>query len=186
MKSYIVLFCCLLLPLWASAAPQVEIETTLGNIEVTLDEKRAPLTVANFIKYVKDGFYNKTIFHRVIPQFVIQGGGYTVDMHEKMARDPVKNESDNGLSNRRGTIAMARLPDPDSAKAQFFINLNDNSALDASANQAKPSGYTVFGTVTRGMDVVQRIADVKTGTRDAMQDVPIQPVIIKKVRLLTP
>ena len=162
--------------------PMLEFRTTEGIFYVQLDGRRAPLTVKNFMAYVKDGHYDGTIFHRVIPGFMAQGGGYDVDLTEKPTRDPVVNESGNGLSNRRGTIAMARTNDPHSASAQFFINLVDNGRLDPSAQRW---GYTVFGEVTdeTGLKVLDAIAELETGARGPFRsDVPKKPVIIQSVR----
>lgn len=168
-----------------SAGTVVVIETNLGSIEIALDEKRAPRTVRNFLNYVQRNFYDGTIFHRVKPGFVIQGGGYTPDLRRKPTGPPVVNESNNGLSNKRGTVAMARTSDPDSATSQFYINLRDNVSLDG--RPGRP-GYTVFGKVVSGMDVVDRIAAVRTHTAKtaggmAMRDVPVEPVVIKSVRV---
>lgn len=156
------------------------IETDRGSIRTALDREEAPATVANFLTYARDDFYADTIFHRVIPGFMIQGGGLTGDMKRRPTRDPITNESDNGLSNTRGTLAMARTNDPDSATSQFFINLADNARLDGQKGQA---GYTVFGRVTDGMDVVDRIAAVETTRRGGHQDVPRDTIRIKAVTI---
>lgn len=166
----------------AAKAPHVLLETSLGNIEIELDPAKAPITVENFIQYVKAGQYDGEVFHRVIPGFMIQGGGFTPDMTQKGTRAPIKNESNNGLSNQRGTISMARLSAPDSASAQFFINLADN-ARGLDYPNANGSGYAVFGRVVAGMDVVDRIAAVRTTTRGQYGDVPVQAVLIKKASL---
>lgn len=160
---------------------QVKIETTAGDFVVQLDEARAPLTVANFLQYVTDGFYTGTIFHRVVNGFVIQGGGFTAELAQKPTRPPVVNESGNGLSNRRGSVAMARTGEPHSADSQFYINLADNLPLDA-----KPTrwGYAVFGEVVQGMDVVDEIGHRVTGSKGGMQDVPVEAVVIRKVSVL--
>ena len=155
-----------------SENPVVLLETTSGDILVELYPDKAPETVANFLKYVDDGFYNNTIFHRVIPGFMIQGGGLTARMQQKDTSAPIKNEADNGLKNDRGTIAMARTMDPHSATAQFFINLVDNDFLNFQAPSGNGWGYCVFGRVTEGMDVVDKIAKVKTTTVGMYQDVP--------------
>jgi cyclophilin family peptidyl-prolyl cis-trans isomerase len=168
-------------PLAPQATPRVLLHTSAGDITLTLDTKAAPKTVANFLQYVNEGFYNNTLFHRVIPDFMIQGGGFQPGMIEKATREPILNESNNGLKNNTGTIAMARTADPDSATAQFFINLVDNDYLNGS--ESKP-GYAVFGKVTSGMDIVNRIAHVKTGTRNMYQDVPVQDVIIISAKQL--
>lgn len=157
----------------------VVIETSLGNIKVRLHPLQAPQTVANFLRYVDGRFYEGTVFHRVIPNFMIQGGGHTEDLTEKRGGPPVKNEAPNDLLNRRGTVAAARANDPDSATSQFFINLKDNAFLDAQPNRP---GYCVFATVIEGMDVVERIAKVATGARGMYNDVPLQPVLIRSVR----
>jgi len=160
--------------------PVVVITTNVGRIVVALDKQKAPIAVKNFILYVRGGHYDHTLFHRVVPRFMIQGGGYDeADMSEHPVRPPIKNESLNGLSNRRGTIAMARLEAPDSATAQFFINLRDNRQLDG--RPGKP-GYTVFGEVVEGMEVVDRIAAVRTTTRGRHRNVPVTPIVIQRVR----
>ncbi len=165
--------------------PQVEMETTMGNIVLELDPDKAPKTVANFLKYVEDGFYNGTIFHRVIDGFMIQGGGFTPDYQRKQTRAAIINEADNGLQNETGTIAMARTMDPHSATAQFFINVADNEFLDHRNKTPRGWGYAVFGRVIKGMDVVNKIKAVVTGPGGPFpKDVPQTPVIIKKVTLL--
>lgn len=156
------------------------IETDHGSIRIALDREEAPATVTNFLNYARDGFYADTIFHRVIPGFMIQGGGLTEDMERKATRDPIANESDNDLSNARGTLAMARTNDPDSATSQFFINLTDNARLDGREGQP---GYTVFGRVTDGMDVVDRIAAVETTRRAGHRDVPRDTIRIEAVTI---
>jgi cyclophilin family peptidyl-prolyl cis-trans isomerase len=160
----------------APARPVVVLQTSLGAIKVALDRDKAPLTVDNFLQYVRSGHYDGTIFHRVIPDFMIQGGGFEAAMNQKPTRPPIKNEASNGLKNRRGTVAMARTNDPDSATSQFFINLKDNAALDYGMRNA---GYAVFGEVVDGMNVVDRIAAVPTTTRPPHADVPRVPVVIK-------
>ena len=157
------------------------IETDLGNIELELDEKKAPLTVRNFADYAKSGYYDGTIFHRVINGFMIQGGGFTADMNQKPTKEPIRNEAMNGLKNDRGTIAMARTMVVDSATSQFFINLVDNNFLDFRNPSPQGFGYAVFGKVTKGMEVVDAIAKVQTGNRGMHQDVPVKSVVIKKV-----
>jgi len=161
------------------------IETTLGTISLELDDNKAPATVENFAKYAKDGHYDGTIFHRVIDGFMIQGGGFTKDMNQKATREPIRNEAMNGLKNRRGTIAMARTMVVDSATSQFFINLVDNDFLDFRSPTPQGFGYAVFGAVTAGMDVVDAIAKVKTGSIGPHQNVPETPVVIKKVTVET-
>jgi cyclophilin family peptidyl-prolyl cis-trans isomerase len=158
--------------------PSVTLATSLGPITVQLLADRAPVTVQNFLAYADASFYDGTIFHRVIAGFMIQGGGFTPDMKQKSARAPIKNEADNGVKNARGTLAMARTSDINSATAQFFINLNDNAFLD---HGARDFGYAVFGRVTAGLDVVDAIAKVKTGRKGAHGDVPLEPVIIERV-----
>ncbi len=157
------------------------IETSMGSITLELDDTKAPVTVKNFIDYAKAGHYDGTIFHRVIDGFMIQGGGFTPAMEQKKTRDPIKNEATNGLSNARGTIAMARTSVVDSATSQFFINLVDNAFLNFRAPTPQYYGYAVFGKVTEGMDVVDRIAKVRTGFAGPHQNVPVEPVVIKKV-----
>ncbi len=160
---------------------KVTMETSMGKIELELDDAKAPKTVANFIAYVKAAHYDGTIFHRVIPNFMIQGGGFTKEMDQKKTNDPIKNEADNGLKNLRGTIAMARTMVVDSATSQFFINLVDNGFLDFRGPHPSMYGYAVFGKVTSGMDVVDKIAAVRTGNHGMHQNVPVEPVTIKKV-----
>ncbi len=166
-----------------TAEPRVEIETNLGKIVVQLAPSRAPITVKNFIRYVEEGHYTNTIFHRVIPGFMIQGGGFTADMVQKPTHDPIPLEARGGLKNDKYTIAMARTMYPHSATSQFYINVNDNSFLDADQAQ-DGNGYTVFGRVVSGMNVVDRIAEVPTGYRAGMQDVPRETVTIKSAKLL--
>ena len=163
--------------------PVLEFVTNKGNIEVELNRNRAPATVNNFLRYVLDGHYENTIFHRVIAEFVVQGGGYTPEFVEKPVREPVLNESGNGLPNRSGSIAMARYNDPHSATSQFFINLKDNSFLDHTAKDPQGWGYAVFGKVTEGMDVVEAIAAVRTANAGYHQDVPVDDIVIEKVSL---
>jgi len=158
--------------------PVFIITTSLGAVTVELDPAKAPVTVKNFIDYAEAGFYTGTVFHRVIPGFMIQGGGLTAGMQPKPGRPPIKNEAANGLSNRRGTIAMARTSVVDSATSQFFINLSDNAALD---HGARDYGYAVFGRVIAGMETVDAIARVKTGSRAGHQNVPVEPVVITGV-----
>jgi len=165
----------------AQGNPQVTIETDKGTIVLELYPDKAPDTVANFLQYVRDGFYDGTVFHRVIDGFMIQGGGFTADLSKKDTRAPVKNESDNGLSNARGTIAMARTPDPHSATAQFFINVAENGAFLDSGKTGDGWGYTVIGRVVEGQDVADAIAKVATGMQKGMADVPDEPVRIVRV-----
>ncbi len=168
----------------ANSSHQVLLQTNLGSIKLQLDADKAPITVANFENYVEKGFYDGTIFHRVIDNFMIQGGGFDVEMQQKSTAEPIENEADNGLKNDFGTIAMARTQDPHSATAQFFINVNDNSALDFQARTTEGWGYAVFGRVIDGMDVVERIKNVKTTTKRWFRNVPVEDVIIEKVTLL--
>lgn len=176
----LTLLCALTIPAWA-ANPKVLLETTQGNIVIELDEAQAPLSVANFLRYVDQQFYDGLQFHRVIAGFMIQGGGFTAQMEHKNGFDPIKNESFNRLSNRRGTIAMARTSDPDSATSQFYINLVDNLSLDARGSKA---GYAVFGHVVEGIEVVDTIAKVPTTIKSRHRDVPVEPVLIKSARRL--
>lgn len=167
-----------------AANPRVRLETSNGAIVIELDQTKAPITVGNFLAYVKAAFYDGTVFHRVIPNFMIQGGGFTANMEQKPTRGTIVNESANGLVNKRGTVAMARTPDPNSASSQFFINIVDNTFLDK-ANAQDGVGYCVFGKVVEGMKVVDAIAAVKTGTVGGYQDVPVQPVLIKKASVVS-
>jgi cyclophilin family peptidyl-prolyl cis-trans isomerase len=168
----------------AEKNPVVTIETSMGDIQVELFADKAPTTVKNFLSYVDDKFYDGVIFHRVIPGFMIQGGGMEPGLKEKKTKDPIKNEADNGLSNERGTIAMARTPDPDSATAQFFINVADNKkSLDHKGKRAEQFGYCVFGKVVKGMDIVDKIKEVETETRGRHGDVPVKDVVIKSIRV---
>ena len=159
----------------------VKMETSMGDITLELDGEKAPDTVANFVEYANSGFYDGTIFHRVIENFMIQGGGFDSDMKQKKTREPIKNEAANGLKNDTGTIAMARTNDPNSATAQFFINVKDNGFLNHTAPSGQGWGYAVFGKVTDGMDVVHAIEKVDTTIRSGMQDVPAETVVINKV-----
>ena len=167
--------------LMAEQAPQVRMETSEGTIVLELDAVKAPGTTKNFLQYVDDGFYDGTVFHRVIPGFMIQGGGFNPGMQQKQPRDPIENEADNGLKNMRGTIAMARTGDPHSATAQFFINSVDNDFLNHSGKNANGWGYAVFGEVIDGIDVVGKISAVETGKKDSYGDVPKEDVLIIKV-----
>ncbi|HEY1188000.1 MAG TPA: peptidylprolyl isomerase [Gemmata sp.] len=175
-----------------AANPVVAIETSQGTIKVELFEDKAPITVKNFLRYVEDKHYDGTVFHRVIPTFMIQGGGFEPGLNaknikdkEKKTRDPIKNEASNGLSNLKGTIAMARTGEPDSATAQFYINVKDNKGLDKSEDSA---GYCVFGRVIEGMDVVEKIKNVETQAliKGVFEDVPTKDVVIKTVRVVKP
>jgi cyclophilin family peptidyl-prolyl cis-trans isomerase len=164
-----------------SSTPQVRLKTSMGVIVVELDAQRAPLTVKNFLQYVRDKHFDGTIMHRVLPGFVIQGGGFTDKNIEKPARAPIPNESGNGLSNRRGTVGLARTGDPHSGTSQFYINLADNVALDP---QPSRWGYTVFGHVVEGMEVAQAISEVQTGVSGPFQDAPIKQVVIEKAEIV--
>ncbi|MDP2827536.1 MAG: peptidylprolyl isomerase [Sulfuricellaceae bacterium] len=168
-----------------AANPQVEIKTSMGSITLELYPEKSPKTVENFLKYVKSGQYKGTIFHRVIDNFMIQGGGFDTQMHEKPTLGGIQNEADNGLKNDHYTIAMARTMDPHSASAQFFINVKDNAFLNHTAPNPRGWGYAVFGKVVKGQEVVMKIAKVETGPVDPMpSDVPLKPVIIEDVKLL--
>ncbi len=168
-----------------AANPVVELSTSLGPIRIELYADKAPKTVENFLQYAKGHFYDGTVFHRVIPGFMVQGGGFTPEMEQKKTRTPIANEAQNGLKNMAGTIAMARTPDPHSATAQFFINVADNDFLNFTAPTQQGFGYCVFGRVTQGMDVINKIAAVRTGDRGGHQNVPREPVIIKSVRVIS-
>lgn len=156
-------------------------KTSMGDIELALDDDKAPVTVANFVDYAKAGHFDGLIFHRVIPNFMIQGGGMDSKMQQRETRAPITNESNNGLSNQRGTIAMARTNDPNSATSQFFINTVNNTNLDGRGSRP---GYAVFGRVSRGMEVVDRISAVETGNRGYYRDVPVEPIVINSVELV--
>jgi cyclophilin family peptidyl-prolyl cis-trans isomerase len=183
MRSAFFLFLCFLLPvLTAQEQILAEMKTNYGTIKIALFPKKAPITVQNFLEYVAKGHYNGTIFHRVIDGFMIQTGGYTEKLEEKATGVNIKNESNNGLLNQRGTLAMARTSHPDSATSQFFINLVDNAYLDFP--NMRGSGYAVFGCVIEGMEICEKIAKVKVGAVQMMENVPLKPVIIEKVSLL--
>jgi peptidyl-prolyl cis-trans isomerase B (cyclophilin B) len=172
-------------PKVTDTAPQVKLQTSLGDVVLKLDAAKAPVTVQNFLAYVKEGHYDGTIFHRVIPDFMAQGGGFTEDFKQKPTHAPIKNEADNGLKNKRGTIAMARTPDPNSATAQFFINYKDNGFLDYKSPTPQGWGYAVFGEVTQGMDVVDKMATIPTGSGGPMPtDVPKTPIVIQKATVV--
>ncbi|WP_058910361.1 peptidylprolyl isomerase A [Entomohabitans teleogrylli] len=178
-----VLACSAMSPaaLAANGDPRVLLTTSAGNIELELDSQKAPVTVKNFVDYVNNGFYNNTTFHRVIPGFMIQGGGFTADMNQKVTNAPIKNEADNGLLNKRGTISMARTADKDSATSQFFINIADNAFLD---HGQRDFGYAVFGKVVKGLDVADKIAQVPTHDVGPYQNVPSKPVVILSAKVL--
>lgn len=178
----LALLACCTLPAAAQTGPQVRIDTTLGSFVVALEAERAPLSTANFLEYARSGHYTNTIFHRVVPGFVVQGGGYTISGREKRIRPEIANESRNGLQNRRGTVALARFADPDTGAAQFFVNLADNAALDAPPDGW---GYAVFGRVVEGMDVVDRIGEVPTGEFATFEsEAPLDAVVIENVEIL--
>ena len=158
----------------------ITLHTNMGDITIELDSEKAPVTAANFLQYVRDGYYDGTIFHRVISGFMIQGGGFEPGMGEKATRENIQNEANNGLSNTKGTIAMARTPDPHSASAQFFINVKDNKSLDFSSETPQGWGYCVFGKVTDGMDVVDKIKSVATGMKGGHGDVPLDDVVVER------
>lgn len=182
LKPLVVLSAAAAAPGVLGADPQVDLKTSVGTIRVELYPSRAPKTVENFLKYVKDGHYNGTIFHRVIPGFMVQGGGMTPNMAQKATRPPVPIESKNGLKNDPGTLAMARTSDPNSATSQFFVNLSGNSFLDYPGQDGY--GYTVFGKVVSGMDVVNKIAAMPTGTQGMHRDVPRTPVLIESASVV--
>ncbi len=182
--SVAILFALLIAPAALAANPKVEIKTSLGAVVIELYPENAPKTVENFLQYVKDGFYDGTIFHRVIPGFMAQGGGFTPNFQQKPVRPAIRNEAGNGLRNAIGTVAMARTADAHSATAQFFINVSDNDFLDFKSPDDKGYGYTVFARVTSGMDVVQKMLLVPTATTGPHQNVPRQPVVIERARLL--
>ena len=170
---------------WAEN-PTVVLHTSLGEIEIQLDAKKAPETVSNFLAYVRSGFYNGAIFHRVIPGFMVQGGGFDPDMNKKEPNEPITNEADNGLKNVSGSIAMARTSAPHSATSQFFINVADNDNLDHTKKSGRGWGYAVFGQVTKGMEVVKKIESVPTVTRRPYRNVPRETVVISKVEIRKP
>ncbi len=187
MKEKLCLLAALLFATHAYAAdPQVELKTNMGSIVIELNSDKAPKSVENFLQYVKDGHYKGTIFHRVIPNFMVQGGGFTADFAQKKMRAPIAIEANNGLRNDVGTVAMARTSDPNSATAQFFINHKNNDFLNHSAPTPQGWGYAVFGKVVKGMDVVNKIAAIPTGPRGPFpSDVPSQQVIIEDAHILT-
>lgn len=185
MRGLFVIIFTFLLQSLALAQPTVVIQTNYGDIYVELDRDKAPLTVDNFISYINDHFYDNTLFHRVIPGFMIQGGGFDTNFVQKLTKPEIKNESQNGLKNKRGTIAMARKSAPDTASSQFFINLVDNDFLDY--KDAERPGYAVFGNVIEGMDIVDTISKLKTAAHPPLpSDVPISHVIIESIRLQLP
>lgn len=161
----------------------VTLKTNHGDITLELFADKAPKTVENFVSYVKEGFYDGTVFHRIIDGFMVQGGGFTTDMEQKDTKAPIENEANNQLANEKGTVAMARTQDPHSATAQFFINVKDNDFLNFSSESVNGWGYCVFAKVVEGMDVVDKLKDVKTSSHGFHQDVPVEPVIIEKAEL---
>lgn len=165
-------------------AAHILMTTTLGPMTLELDADNAPKTVENFLSYVSNGFYDGTIFHRVIDNFMVQGGGFTADMEQKATQAPIDNEANNGLKNARGTIAMARTQDPHSATAQFFINVQDNDFLNHTGENMQGWGYAVFGKITDGEDVLDKIRCVQTGSQAGHQDVPVEPIIIESVAVI--
>ncbi|CAI1126781.1 peptidylprolyl isomerase A [Serratia quinivorans] len=165
----------------AAGETHVMLTTSAGNIELALDSQKAPVSTKNFVDYVNSGYYNNTIFHRVIPGFMVQGGGFTADMQQKSTQAPIKNEADNGLRNLRGTISMARTADKDSATSQFFLNVADNAFLD---HGQRDFGYAVFGKVIKGMDVVDKISQAPTGNVGPYQNVPSKPIVILSAKVL--
>lgn len=185
MKSVRLGLAALCLAVNAWAAPTVEMITSQGKIVIELNAEKAPKSVANFLQYAREGFYNGTIFHRVIPGFMIQGGGFDEKMNQKPTRAPIENEAANGLKNKRGTIAMARTNDPHSATAQFFINHVDSDFLDFRSPSGSGWGYAVFGQVKEGMEVIDKIAKVPTGNAGFHQNVPQTPIVIQSVKILS-
>jgi cyclophilin family peptidyl-prolyl cis-trans isomerase len=189
MKNFFCLVLIILVGAQSAAAadqavvnPRVVVETSKGRIVIELFPQKAPATVQNFLAYVDAGFYTGTVFHRVIPNFMIQGGGLTADMQKKPTEKPVANEADNGLKNTRGSVAMARTSEPHSATSQFFINTADNEFLNHRGKTPQGWGYAVFGRIAEGMAVVDAISGVKTGSSGMFQDVPVEPVVIEKVQ----
>ena len=169
-----------------AANPNVRMSTSMGDIEIELYADKAPVSVKNFLGYVESGFYNGTVFHRVIPGFMIQGGGFEPGMKQKETRTAIQNEADNGLRNLTGTLAMARTMEPHSASAQFFINVADNDFLDHRGKNMRGWGYAVFGKVTKGMDVVNKIVNVATGVNQGHENVPVKDVVIKRMEVAKP
>ncbi len=188
--SIFSLVMCLFLAILGNTAmsetnPKVQFETTKGTILIELDAEKAPKTVENFLTYVNSGHYDGTIFHRVIPSFMIQGGGFDSDMNQKSTNDPIENEANNGLKNIKGSISMARTSAPHSATAQFFINVVDNAMLDFTSESPQGWGYAVFGQVTEGLDAVLAIEEVATGNHGMHQNVPLEPVVIEKASVVS-
>ena len=183
-RLFVLMSALLFAPVALANNPKVELKTSMGTVVLELYPDNAPKTVENFLQYVKDGFYDGTVFHRVIPGFMVQGGGFTPNMQQKPTRPAIRNEAGNGLRNAIGTVAMARTADPHSATAQFFINVAENDLLDFKSADEKGFGYTVFARVSAGMDVVAKITQVPTATVGPHQNVPRQPVVIEKARVL--
>ena len=181
-RLFLVIFAFFFTPVAHAANPQIEMKTSQGMLIIELYQDKAPKSVENFLQYVKDGFFNGTVFHRVIHNFMIQGGGFTPDMKQKDTRAPIQNEAKNGLKNEAGTLAMARTGNPHSASSQFFINLNDNGFLDYPGQDGW--GYAVFGKVVQGLDIVQKIARVPTANVGPHQNVPTTPILIESATLL--
>ncbi|MEE9354644.1 MAG: peptidylprolyl isomerase [Methylococcaceae bacterium] len=168
----------------SEAQTKVKFTTSLGDFVIELNQEKAPVSASNFLTYVKEGFYDDSIFHRVIPGFMAQGGGFDSKFEQKKTHEPIKNEADNGLKNERGTLAMARTNEPNSATAQFFINYNDNGALNYTGSTSQGWGYAVFGKVIEGMDIVDEMAKQPTGNRGMHQDVPKTDIVVKKAEVL--
>lgn len=182
-KRFVAVICTLLLSSLVQAVTVVQVDTSMGSFELELYEDKAPETVANFVKYAEAGFYNNLIFHRIIEDLIIQGGGYDQDMNARDTNPPISNEANNGLKNLRGTIAMARTFNPHTADSQFFINLNDNPTFDFQRESVMGYGYCVFGKIIKGMDVLDAIGKVETGIVADFQDVPLKPVVINAVTI---
>ena len=183
-RLFALLIALAVAPAALASNPKVEVKTSLGTVVIDLYPENAPQTVENFLQYVKDGFYDGTVFHRVIPGFMVQGGGFTRNLQQKPTRPAIRNEAGNGLRNAIGTVAMARTKDPHSATAQFFINVADNDFLDFKSPDENGYGYTVFGRVSAGMDVVQKMLQVPTATVGPHQNVPRTPIVIESTRLI--
>jgi cyclophilin family peptidyl-prolyl cis-trans isomerase len=183
-RIFALLIALAVAPAAFASNPKVELKTSLGSVVIDLYPENAPQTVENFLQYVKDGFYDGTVFHRVIPGFMVQGGGFTRNLQQKPTRPAIRNEAGNGLRNAVGTVAMARTKDPHSATAQFFINVADNDFLDFKSPDENGYGYTVFGRVSSGMDVVQKMLQVPTATVGPHQNVPRTPIVIENARLI--
>ena len=185
--SFLIILLTGIVPLQAQQSgklPMITMTTSLGEIKIEMYPDEAPVTVANFLEYVESGFFDGTIFHRVIPGFVVQGGGFTPDMKQKSTRAPIINEADNGLKNDKGTLSMARTQDPESATSQFFINLTDNEFLNFKSKSAQGWGYAVFARVVEGMDVVEKMAEVQTGQSGMHSDVPVTPIVVEKAEVM--